>query len=285
MMYNPMRRRRQWRNGLLAVALALISPAALGQVIISEFMASNGKTLADEDGDFPDWIELQNTGSSPVDLNGWFLTDKASKPTKWRLPAVTLPGHGWLLVFASGKDRAVPGLPLHANFSLSAEGEYLALIQPDGATVASAFAPQFPPQFRDVSYGRGQLITTNVLLPAGAGGRYHVPANGALGSTWLQRGFNDSTWSAGTTGLGYETEVAGFAVRCFKANVIVDSLATANGVLLDPAQQVSVTGENVSLINYLNTGDAGHYGDDLTFPGLAPGVDVDDFVVEVTATL
>ncbi|MCO5051795.1 MAG: lamin tail domain-containing protein [Verrucomicrobiae bacterium] len=265
--------------------LSLVAFSSEGQVIISEFMASNGKTLADEDGDYSDWIELQNTSSSAVNLNGWFLTDNASRPTKWRLPAVTLSGNGFLMVFASGKDRAIPGAPLHANFSLSADGEYLALFHPDGVTAATEFAPQFPPQFRDVSYGRGQLVTTNLLLPTGTAGRYLVPTSGALGDTWTQHTFNDSTWSSGTNGLGYETEVAGFAVRCVKANVIVDSLATADDVLANSAQQVSVTSENVSIINYFNTGGEGHYADNLTFPGLVMDADVDDFVVEVTATI
>ena len=36
-------------------------------VIISEFTASNGATLADEDGDFEDWIELHNPTTDTVD--------------------------------------------------------------------------------------------------------------------------------------------------------------------------------------------------------------------------
>ncbi|MFV2067007.1 MAG: CotH kinase family protein [Pirellulales bacterium] len=38
------------------------------------------------------------------------------------------------------------------SFRLSSSGEYLALVRPD-ATVAHAFAPAYPPQYTDVSYG------------------------------------------------------------------------------------------------------------------------------------
>ncbi len=272
-------------SGFVLVGLLIASFVSPGQVVISEFMASNGRTLADVDGDYSDWIELYNTGNSTVNLDGWYLTDNASQLTKWRLPAVALPAKGLLLVFASGKNRAVAGAELHSNFSLSANGEYLALVMPDGVTVAAAFAPQFPEQFRDVSYGLGQVVATNTWLAAGAQARVHVPASGVLGNTWIQPGFNHSTWQAGPTGIGYETEIAGFAVRNYKASILVNNLAAADGVLANPSQQVSLATENASVINYFSTGSDGRYGNNNSFPGQTMGVDVNDFVVEVTATV
>ena len=146
-------------------------------------MASNGLTLADEDGDYPDWIELYNGGEAAVNLNGWYLTDSASNLAKWRIPAVSIAPKGFLVVFASGKDRGVAGAPLHTSFSLTAAGEYLALVRPDGTTVVSAFGPQFPEQFRDISYGIGQLVTTNVFLAENAPARALVPVDGTLGNS------------------------------------------------------------------------------------------------------
>lgn len=271
--------------GFVMLGLTLSSISSPAQVVISEFMASNGKTLADEDGDYSDWIELYNTGSVTVNLNGWYLTDNASQLTKWRLPAVSLPAKGLLVVFASSKNRAVVGAPLHTSFSLGAGGEYLGLIRPDGVTVASAFAPQFPEQFRDVSYGLGQTVSTNVLLPAGAPAQVLVPTTGALGTTWTQPGFNPAGWINGPTGVGYETEIAGLAVRNYKANILVNNLAAADGVLANPSQQVSVSSENAGVINYFSTGSEGRYLNNNSFPGQAMGVDVNDFVVEVTANV
>ena len=53
-------------------------------------MASNQATLADDDGDSSDWIELDNRGPQAVNLDGWFLTDRATDLDKWQLPDVTL---------------------------------------------------------------------------------------------------------------------------------------------------------------------------------------------------
>jgi len=71
----------------------------------------------------------------------------------WKFPpGVVLPANDYLIVFASAKNRT--GNPLHTNFKLSVSGGYLALVRPDGRTVASEFAPKYPPQLQDISYGR-----------------------------------------------------------------------------------------------------------------------------------
>ncbi len=74
-------------------------------VRINEFMASNGSTVSDEDGDFEDWIELYNYGTEPVSLAGFGLTDNPSNPFKWVFPDITLAPGEYRLVWASGKDR------------------------------------------------------------------------------------------------------------------------------------------------------------------------------------
>lgn len=130
--------------------------AAEAAPYISEFMASNARGLADETGEFADWIEIYNPSPVAVNLEGWSLTDDAEELTRWRFPATNLAGGGFLVVFASGKDRRVPGARLHTNFQLSAGGEYLALVGPDGVTKTTEFAPGFPTQVPDVSYGYAQ---------------------------------------------------------------------------------------------------------------------------------
>ena len=140
------------KAALAGLALGLIAQPLTAQVWISELMAS-GSTLKDEDGDTPDWIEIWNTGNNSVNLAGWHLTDKAEKPTKWTFPATNLACGQFLVVFASGKDRAVAGAPLHTNFKLSAAGEYLGLIEPDGVTIAHQYLPCYPAQAYGVSYG------------------------------------------------------------------------------------------------------------------------------------
>lgn len=119
--------------------------------VISEFMADNNSTLADEDGQFSDWIEIFNPTVAPIDLSGYFLTDNKSDPTLWPFPNVSLPAGGHLLVFASGRNRVNPAATLHASFQLDKAGEYLALVGP-GPVVLQAFDP-YPAQRGDISYG------------------------------------------------------------------------------------------------------------------------------------
>lgn len=119
---------------------------------ISEFMAANVSTLADEDAQFNDWIEIRNQGDIAGSLAGYRLTDTASLPSLWTFPSISVPAGGHLVVFASGKNRTDPAANLHTNFSLNADGEYLALVAPDGSK-RTEFAPRFPDQEEDVSYG------------------------------------------------------------------------------------------------------------------------------------
>src|SRR5687767_2065577 len=187
----------------LCLVLSVIANHAANGVIISEFMARNQSTLADEDGAYSDWIELHNPGSTIVNLDGWYLTDTTNVLTKWRVPATNLPPQAFLIIFASGKDRAVPGAPLHANFNLSGGGEYLALVRPDGVTTASEFSPTFPEQFDDVSFGIGQNTTTTRLIASRATARTLVPVDNALAASWQLPGFDDAGWRSGPTGVGF----------------------------------------------------------------------------------
>lgn len=136
------------------ISIVLTSWAS-GAPVVSEFLASNDSNLLDEDGDTPDWIEIHNPDAAPFDLGGYHLTDSGDS-TKWTFPAgVTIPAGGYLTVFASNKDRAVAGAELHTNFRLDPSGEYLGLIAPDGVTVIHDYAPEYPPQREDRSYGLG----------------------------------------------------------------------------------------------------------------------------------
>jgi hypothetical protein len=204
---------------LSTVVTMLFAFSAAGQVRISEFMASNTHTILDEDGDSSDWIEIQNTSSNSVSLLNWALTDSAGNPGKWRFPATNIPPKSFMIIFASGKDRATPGAPLHTNFKLSADGEYLAMFGPDGS-VATEITPQFPPQFPDVSYGIGMQLTTTTLVATNAAIHYLVPANSSVDATWTQTNFNDSSWQMGTNGIGYETGIADPQEESFAAKVL-----------------------------------------------------------------
>jgi hypothetical protein len=160
---------------------------------ISEFMAANSRTLADEDGYYSDWIEIYNPAGTAINLDGWFLSDSTNNLAKWRFPATNLAGGGFLVVFASEKDRRVPGVRLHTDFRLSADGEYLALVRPDGAVV-SEFAPKYSAQVQDISYGIPQFGdapqfsrgTNAVYFPRATPGMANVGGTDAPGPAILE---------------------------------------------------------------------------------------------------
>ncbi|TVQ08386.1 MAG: T9SS C-terminal target domain-containing protein [Bacteroidetes bacterium] len=131
--------------------LGTVCNPLMGQTTISinEFMASNARTLADEDGDFEDWVELYNYGEEPVSLAGWGLSDSFSHPFQWVFPDTILQPGTFLLVWASGKDRTENSL--HTNFSISSSGEPLLLTRDDGLLIDQVGPVQL---LSDVSYGR-----------------------------------------------------------------------------------------------------------------------------------
>ena len=175
---------------------------------ITEFLSINDSVLADIDGEFNDWVELHNPTGATIGLGGYYLTDNDSNLTKWRLPSVNLSPGGYLVVFASGKDRQVASAELHTNFKLSGGGgEYLALVAPDGVTIINEFAPDFPKQFTDVSYGTGissGKISTETPITTDHEASYIVPKSGeVIGGDWRLPKYNDDDWNVGKTAFGF----------------------------------------------------------------------------------
>jgi len=170
---------------------------------LSEFMADNRGGLEDADGETPDWIEITNPGPTAVNLGGWYLTDLPGELTKWQFPSpvVVQAGHS-LVVFASSKDRRIPGSELHTNFKLDQDGESILLVKPDGVTIASQIL-NFPAQSPNISYGTGRLLNAVPSVAAGAAANVLIPA--AAVSGWTARtGFDDTAWTNATTGIGFD---------------------------------------------------------------------------------
>jgi hypothetical protein len=86
------------------------------QIVINEGCNKNYKSLIDEEGDAPDWIEIHNAGSAPLNLSNYSLSDNDSKPEMWIFPPKIVQPGAYELIFCSGKDR-FEGPPF--QFSLS----------------------------------------------------------------------------------------------------------------------------------------------------------------------
>ncbi len=135
-------------------------------LVINEFMASNSKCCMDPQGEYDDWIEIYNCGTYTINVDGMYLTDNLSAPTKWRIhsnsrSASTIPPVGYLLVWA---DDDTTDAGLHANFKLSAGGEEIALFDTDGRTLIDIVS--FGEQTTDISYGRYPDAADNVRFLA-----------------------------------------------------------------------------------------------------------------------
>jgi len=94
-------------------------------LLITELVADNDGSLRDDDGDVSDWVEIYNPTADPVSLLGWTLSDDAAEPTKWSFPVAWIDPGGYLVVFASGKDRAVDAFRLRRDFNSVSDGTFL----------------------------------------------------------------------------------------------------------------------------------------------------------------
>jgi hypothetical protein len=141
------------------VAVGGIAP---GNVVINEFMASNTSSMADQDGEFDDWIEVYNNGTTSIDLSGYRLTNDLTNLTAFTFPAgSTLAPDSYLVVWAD-KDLLQSGM--HANFKIAATGSTLYFTNANLSVIDSI---AFSTQLTDQTLGRYPNGTGNfqTLVP------------------------------------------------------------------------------------------------------------------------
>ncbi|MES2707997.1 MAG: lamin tail domain-containing protein [Verrucomicrobiota bacterium] len=250
--------------------------------VITEIMASNKTGILDEDGEAMDWLEIFNPDATPADLSGWRLTDDARTPAKWIFPSgVTLPPGGFLRVWASGKNRQADPAKLHTNFSLSADGEYLALLPPSGTVPASEFTPAFPALPEDESYG--VPFETTILTAANAEAQILAPAAASPG--WEQREFTPpaaASWRKAPLSAGFGMPALGFFVEERLSPTPITTIAAAEALFtgtngLDPKSGLR------PVLNFVSSG-----GQDGQFSGGIPFLHSgapEQIAVRATATI
>ncbi|MFN0129272.1 MAG: CotH kinase family protein [Verrucomicrobiales bacterium] len=152
----------------LTVSTVPSAPIETGGPFITEFMADNQETREDENCEAGGWLEIYNGQNAAANLADWTLTDDPAVPAKWTLPSIAMQPYTYVVIWVDGKNRTTAP-NYHANFSLKKTGGYLALIKPDGVTVASSYT--YGPQAEDVSFG--------VLRPTLVQGYFETPTPGA----------------------------------------------------------------------------------------------------------
>jgi hypothetical protein len=124
-----------------------------GAVVINEVMAHSNAG--------PDWIELYNTTSKPINIGGWFLSDNnRDEPnlTKYRIANGTTIDANDYLVFYQDTDFNNPGDPgCNVPFALSENGEEACLsshLDPNGYLTGYRQVEGFGASQTNVSIGR-----------------------------------------------------------------------------------------------------------------------------------
>lgn len=202
--------------------ILLFSANIQAGVRINEFVASNDSTLSDQAGKAEDWIEIYNDGNASIDIGGYYLTDSKKDLTLWQFPTPTkINANGYLIVFADGTEGTpTSGSELHANFSLNKDGEYLALVAPDGETVLQEFSPQYPAQYNDISYGAEQfkLEFVNKASPM----TFCFPSESG-----------QESWKNGTGSVGFTSDVGsvGFTTYYYEMNSSISTLGDAENFI------------------------------------------------------
>jgi len=124
-------------------------------VVVNELMADNVSAVQDPDDEYDDWVELYNNSSQPFDLSGFYLSDKINEPNRWEFPEGTvIEGNGYLIVWC---DNDLNQEGLHANFSLSKNGENVILASP------------YIQIIDQVTYGFAPTDTAYARVPNGVG--------------------------------------------------------------------------------------------------------------------
>lgn len=126
---------------LTLISLLTLSFYTRAQIVINEYSCSNINSYADSYGQFEDWVELYNAGSSPVNLTGYYLSDDPSEPMKWQVPAVGATNAGARqMVFCSDRNLVAPNGAFHTSFKLTQaryNGEWFIVSDPSGTLVDS----------------------------------------------------------------------------------------------------------------------------------------------------
>lgn len=155
---------------LLLLLCCLSGLKSSAQIRINEFLAFNASIIYDPDfGEYSDFIELYNAADTAVNMKGYFITDKTNNDSRWQFPEMAFPAKSYLLIWADGRNKIIGDTAysefqsksitvsqLHTNFSLSGDGEYIAVYDAQKKLLDEV---QFGVQVYDIARGRNPSDT------------------------------------------------------------------------------------------------------------------------------
>ncbi len=123
--------------------------AVVSGLVINEIMAANSSSVADQDGEFDDWVELYNGGANSINLSGFYLSDNENDLTKWSFPSVSIQPNDYLIVWCDTAGVTQTGL--HTTYRLSSDQEEVYLSDPSGNVID---AVHYVNMASDIGYAR-----------------------------------------------------------------------------------------------------------------------------------
>ena len=199
-------------------------------LVISEVVSGGSYSIVNGQGKQSDWIELYNTGSSPVALDGCFLSDDPNDRTKWAIPQMSVePGQRTVIRCAGSMAE-----DYEANFALSRSGCTVILTGAFGNTIAEIQVPELGKECSWALQEDGSYLESTQLTP----------------------GYEN-------TGAGYETWLQ--EVGCATPELIISEVMTANrstiqsanGALCDWVELYNPSEESISLSGLYLSNDIG----------------------------
>ena len=218
----------------LTLLFLLLSHILCGQVVINEYSAANYDTFQDNYGEYEDWIELYNPTANPVDLNGWYLSDKSSNPLKWQFSAsFIIPANNVVLIYCSGRDEILGG-NAHTNFKITQTkgNEVLVLSDPSGLFSDSIIV--YPNQ---KSHSRGRITNGSP--------NWGVFVTATPGNTNLNAQQEYATTPVFSINSGYQAGSISLGISSPDPNISI--YYTTNGD--EPDNTSTLFGANVNITN------------------------------------
>ena len=119
-------------------------------LIINEAMSSNNKYLAQNGGEYYDWIELYNNSGKTINLSDYSITTDEDNKKMYSLPKKELKAGEYYILMASGNTKYSNSKYQHTNFKISStESLYL---YKDTKLIDTMFISNTPIGY---SYGKG----------------------------------------------------------------------------------------------------------------------------------
>jgi spore coat protein H len=143
-------------------------------LVINEFCAGNQSVIADNFGEYDDWIEIYNKGKSPIWLGNKFLSDNLLNRDKWKMPYTYLNPGAFILIWADGQPEQGDR---HANFRLDINSEEIGLFDAPSTGFHLIDKITYSQQITDHSFARaidGGIFWEDEISPT-PGRSNHIP--------------------------------------------------------------------------------------------------------------